>query len=477
MSEAGIKPDSGRTTWQGFGNAILVVGIALCGFVIGGVSIASAQTLSERDHVIFQNAHIIIGDGSVIESGFLELRNGEIAQLSTTPIETQATTIVIDASGKTIMPAMIDGHSHLGYQGRSSWGAENYTVENLVDNLEQYAYYGFSAVFSAGSDAPNMAAAVEVAGRNGEFVGAEFLYAAGMAPPGQGPNDLFLGHALEVEARAGETILYGLDNPEQARTQVQIAASKGIKFIKIWVDDRGGSQLKLAPEIYRSVIAAANELELKVFVHQQFAEDMPDLINAGTHGFLHGRIGGGLGEATARLARENEVFIVPNWGLGELRREAIGDDEFLNQLFSNEVMSELTRGNGNRSATVTRNEQTENELRRSFESLLEAGVDIVLGTDAGAVPNHPFGYTGHRELEIYVRLGMSPMQAILTATSNAARHLGLENRGTLQAGKSADILLLEQNPLENIRNTRTIERVILGGNEVERDRLRNQWKP
>ena len=218
----------------------LIKVILMCGFTAQPSSILLAQTFGSDDRVLFQNARIVIGDGGMIENGSLFIENGIITQVSNQTITPQEGAIVVDASGKTIIPALIDGHSHLGYQGRSSWGAQNYGRENLIDNLEQYAYYGFSAVFSAGSDAPNIANEVEVARMNGEFVGAQLLFAAGMAPIGQGPNDLFLGHALAVEERSGETILYGLENSEQAKEQVRIAAEKGIGFIKIWVDDRGG---------------------------------------------------------------------------------------------------------------------------------------------------------------------------------------------------------------------------------------------
>ena len=455
----------------------LIKVILVCGFAAQPSSILLAQTFGSDDRVLFQNARIVIGDGGMIENGSLFIENGIITQVSNQTITPQEGAIVVDASGKTIIPALIDGHSHLGYQGRSSWGAQNYGRENLIDNLEQYAYYGFSAVFSAGSDAPNIVNEVEVARMNGEFVGAQLLFAAGMAPTGQGPNDLFLGHALAVEERSGETILYGLENSEQAKEQVRIAAEKGIGFIKIWVDDRGGSQVKLAPDLYRAVIDEANARGLKVFVHQQFAIDMPDLIAAGAHGFLHGRIGGDLNADIAAQANAANAFIVPNWGLNELRREAIGEDEFLSQIFADSVMASLTAGNDNRLTIVNRNPMAEMELRTSFNGLLVAGVDIVLGTDAGAVPNHPFGYTGHREMEIYVRLGMSPMQALVASTSNASKHLGLDNRGSIKPGKSADLVLLSNNPLDDIRNTRSILRVILGGIEVDRDSLRGKWKP
>ena len=109
--------------------------------------------------------------------------------------------------------------------------------------------------------------------------------------------------------------------------------------------------------------------------------------------------------------------------------------------------------------------------------LLDADVDVILGTDAGAVPDHFFGYTGHRELEIFVRLGMTPMEAIMAATSRPARHLGLTEMGTLAAGKSADFVILGANPLDDIRNTRSIEGVYLRGFGLVRGLMRREWRP
>ena len=313
--------------------------------------------------------------------------------------------------------------------------------------------------------------------KSGEFLGPRVLFAAGMAPPNQGPNDQFLTHALSVESRFGETILYGLESPTQAREQVKLVFEKGFKFIKIWVDDRGGSQSKLSPELYTAVIDEARKLGIKVFVHQQFASDMPPLLAAGTHGFLHGRIGSDLDQDIATQIRAAGAFVVPNWGLGELRQEAIGEDDFLNQIYSEDEMIGLITNFSRRFARFRNPPEIEAELVNSFNSMIEAGVDIVLGTDAGAVPNHPFGYTGHRELEIYVRLGMSPMQALVAATSNAAKHLGLNDMGMLSPGYSADFIILDGNPLDEIRNTRTISSVYLSGKEIDRSALQKKWRP
>lgn len=422
----------------------------------------------EAERYLLDNVRVIVGDGSILESGALMIDGGRITAVGLrSEIESELGVEVIDLSGKTIMPALIDSHAHLGYEGHTSWGAENYSRENLIDHLQRYAYYGFSAVFSAGSDPDALAYQVQQAQLAGEFPSARFLFAAGMAPPGQGPNDQFLTHAVALEQQTGQRILYGVDSVEQAIDSVREIAAKNISVIKIWVDDRGGSQQKLAPQLYRAIADEAAENGIEIYAHQQYAEDMPDLLEAGVSGFLHGRIGAGLGREIAQQLTAANAFVVPNMGLGELRLEAIGVDEFLRASLPASVSARLGES-GQRLLEANREETREAERRTSFGHLLDANVDIVLGTDAGAVPDHFFGYTGHRELEIFVRLGMTPMQAIVAATSKPAQRLGLDDLGLLQPGYSADLVVLDENPLNDIRNTRSISLVFLNGKILDR---------
>jgi imidazolonepropionase-like amidohydrolase len=466
-----IEPSFGRSrerncTVRLFWPAIAVL-MQMLGLILVLGQPAYGQ-LVEAESYLLDNVRVIIGDGSVLESGALLVDGGRIRAVGLrSEIELDSSVEVIDLSGKTIMPALIDSHAHLGYEGHTSWGAENYSRENLIDHLQRYAYYGFSAVFSAGSDPDVLANQVQQAQLAGEFPSARFLFAAGMAPPGQGPNDQFLTHAVALEQQTGQRILYGVDSIEQVIDSVREIAAKNISVIKIWVDDRGGSQQKLTPQLYRAINDEAAENGIEIYVHQQYAEDMPDLLEAGVSGFLHGRIGAGLGREIAQQISAANAFVVPNMGLGELRREAIGTDEFLRASLPASVVARLGES-GQRLLNANREEAHEAELRASFGHLLDANVDIVLGTDAGAVPDHFFGYTGHRELEIFVRLGMTPMQAIVAATSKPAQRLGLDDLGLLQPGYSADLVVLDENPLNDIRNTRSISLVFLNGKMLDR---------
>jgi imidazolonepropionase-like amidohydrolase len=425
----------------------------------------------------FEGARLIVGDGEVIESGGMLVEGdrivaiGELASMSV-----PAGTPTVSLSGKSVVPAFVDAHAHLGYESTETWGADNYTRENMVENLERYAYYGFGAVFSAGSDPDDFALEIQRAQEAGDIGGARFVFAAGMAPPGQGPNNQFLVHTGTIAERTGMTVLRGVTSAADARTAVADVAAKGIPFIKIWVDDRGGSQQKLAPELYRAIISEARAHDLAVVVHQQATSDMPGLLDAGVAGFLHGRLGPTLDDALAARIHQADAFLVPNLGLGELRRERVADDPFLQETVRADVVARLGQAFDERQQQAGGGAGAGNEaaLRESMGDLLAAGVDVVLGTDAGAVPDHFFGYTGHRELEIFVRLGMTPAQAIVAATSRPAARLGLDDMGTLAPGKRASFVVLDANPLDDIRNTRSISAEWLDGEEVDRAALRQR---
>ena len=437
---------------------------------LAGISLLLGFVFSvqAQGNLILQNANLIIGDGSVLINHDLRVEDGLIVGLGQNLPFTEAAQVV-DLSGKWVMPALIDAHAHLGFQSRESWGADNYNLENLTDNLEQYAYYGFAAVFSAGSDPVEIAQLLQATVARRRNL-PEFLYAAGMAPPGQGPNNQFLEQTAKVQARTGFKVLHGVTDAESARQTVTDVALGGYDFIKIWVDDRGGSQIKLAPQIYRAVAQQARKLGLKVFVHQQVAPDMYDLINAGVDGFLHGRIDSSFTDDLVARAALSDVFVVPNLGLGELRQEAIGEDNFLAPFLS-QTLKESLSVSATRQARPERDPERESELIAGFARIKAGGLDLVLGTDAGAVPGHPFGYTGHRELEVFVRLGMSPMEALISATSHAARHLGLEGMGLLQNGKRASLLVLNSDPTSEIQSTRDIHSVYLNGERVDRNAI------
>jgi imidazolonepropionase-like amidohydrolase len=425
--------------------------------------------------LILENARVIIGDGQVVENGAIVIEGQRVTQVGRADqVRAPAGAARIDLTGKTVMPAMIDAHAHLGYEGHLTWRGENYTRENVIDHLNRYAYYGFSAVFTTGTDPDELLTQIQREQEAGRFGGARVIFAAGMAPPGQGPN----AQLLQTAAVLNRTIVRGARTPEEGREAVREIARLQILFIKVWVDDRGGTQERLARPVFEAIIDEASRNGIRVVAHQQNVQDMKELLEAGVAGFLHGRLGPSIDQELVALMRRNGAFVVPNVGLTERGQEMVHEDPFLHESLGEEALARLRSAHSVGMGFVARprnTEEQERNVRQGFQTLLNGGVDIVLGTDAGAVPDHFFGYTGHRELEIFIRLGMTPEQAIVAATSAPARHLGLDDLGTIAPGKSADLIVLDANPLDDIRNTRRIADVYLRGERLDREAMRSHF--
>jgi imidazolonepropionase-like amidohydrolase len=434
----------------------------------------------------------IFSGEKLYESGeWLLIKEGYIVEIVQTEAELPPEAEQRQLKGKTIIPALIDAHAHLGYQSVDSWGAQNYNDANLRDNLSQYAYYGFSTVFSAGSDPvaliDELRATIDVE----SLSLATPLAAYGVAPKGFGPNNTFLNEIRSVEAEQGTKILFGLDQPSDIQTLIKAVEPKRGAIIKIWVDDRAGTQPKLAQPLYTELVDQAIKNGIKVVAHQQDSDDTARLAKAGVAGFLHGRFEDEIGEELSLSLAESNTFVIPNLGLSLLRNMTIAEDPLLIETLPAATLSRLesrifpttdntmTASNSYDSIQGQLDQLISNldpSIRRSFGSAIARGVPIILGTDAGALPDHFFGYSGHKELEIFVALGMSPEQAIEAATYKAASQLGLNDRGLLEKGRRADFLLLNSSPLINIRATQDIHAVFLLGKELDRNAISRRLK-
>lgn len=434
----------------------------------------------------------IFSGEKLYESGeWLLIKEGYVVEIVQTEAELPPEAEQRQLKGKTIIPALIDAHAHLGYQSVDSWGAQNYDDANLRDNLSQYAYYGFSTVFSAGSDPvaliDELRATIDVE----SLSLATPLAAYGVAPKGFGPNNTFLNEIRSVEAEQGTKILFGLDQPSDIQTLIKAVEPKRGAIIKIWVDDRAGTQPKLAQPLYTELVDHAIKNGIKVVAHQQDSDDTARLAKAGVAGFLHGRFEDEIGEELSLSLAESNTFVIPNLGLSLLRNMTIAEDPLLIETLPAATLSRLesrifpttdntmTASNSYDSIQGQLDQLISNldpSIRRSFGSAIARGVPIILGTDAGALPDHFFGYSGHKELEIFVALGMSPEQAIEAATYKAASQLGLNDRGLLEKGRRADFLLLNSSPLINIRATQDIHAVFLLGKELDRNAISRRLK-
>jgi imidazolonepropionase-like amidohydrolase len=408
--------------------------------------------------VLFEGARVIVGDGQrPIDDGAFLVEGTRITRVGRTgDIAAPAGAAVIDLRGKTVMPALIDAHSHLGYTDvrTGDTSSTHYTRDNLTDHLRRYAYYGIAATLSMGLDRGTLPYELRDQPADGAAL---FLTAGrGIAMPNAGPNAEYWRDAA-----------YGVTTDAEARHAVRELAERRVDMVKIWVDDRNKTVTPLPPALYRPIIEEAHAHGLRVVAHVFYLADAKELLRAGVDGFAHGIRDLGVDDEIMTLFAERpEVFVIPN--LPDTPPTA-GELAWLAETLSSEpraALREIADGSPARPRLF-------DVQARSLRTLADAGVRIGFGTDAGI--GAPYGWSAHAELADMVIAGLTPAEALVAATRTSAEILGLDQLGTMAPGKSADFIVLDANPLEDIRNTRRISAVYLRGTPIDRARLSADW--
>jgi imidazolonepropionase-like amidohydrolase len=456
------------------------VSLCLCGLLISVSSLFLGVLLSAQasSAVLYENARLIIGDATTpIENGAFVVRAGHITAIGRKgAVAVPRGAAHVDLTGKTVMPAMINAHVHIGYEGYSSWGAANYTPLNVLDHLQREAFYGVGATQSVGSSPVDPSIQFQRDQQAGRFAPASrFLFMPGMAPPGGGPDEVLREGTRELHA------VSEVSSDAEARAAVQAMAAKRLTSVKIWVDDRRGTYPKMTPEVYNAVIDEAHKHGMTVNAHATTLPDQKAVVRAGADVLVHLVQNAPVDEELLALLREKKPYWATVIGLGD-HSEVCDHDPFVDQSLPDAVIAKI------RATTVARGLSAncappgpnaaarEATMLNNFPKMIASGARVVLGTDAGIHPGHTFGIADHHELARWVQLGLTPAQAIVAATSRPAELLGLHDMGTLAAGKSADFIVLDANPLDDIRNTRKIADVYLRGAKLDRDRLRTTFK-
>jgi len=389
---------------------------------------------------------------------------------------------VINADGKTLLPGLIDAHVHYGGSGGVQ-APEEHTPQEVTKRLYGFLINGVTTIRSC-MDGLSRAKQLREMERNGKALMPRLLISGPCftAPKGHGTEYAQTTELLQQMARTPT-------NKGDAREMVRELMEEDVDFIKIIIEGRPPFK-KLKAELACAIVDEAHKNGLKASVHTHGYEDAFCMVRCKADSLEHGAAGIKVpDDEIIRLMKKNGTYYVPtlavheNLSMDSRKIETFLDDHQLRRSVSTVIIQNIR--NTINQKTVSRSQGTpkkqeliRNRMRTLFRGLIKslnwirnAGIPIVTGSDMGNFLTFP-GTSLHRELELLVKAGLSPMDAIKAATRNAAKLLGAENKlGTVEKGKLADIIIINGNPLSNISEIRKIETVIKDGQILDLNEL------
>ena len=367
----------------------------------------------------------------------------------------------INGQGMFLVPGLIDLHVHLGTRAGASYQAADYTRERIEQNLNTYLYFGVTSVRSMGTDR-QAAFDVRKVERDGQLPTARLFTAGrGFTAPGGHPSQ-----------EVGDVVVQ-TDSPEEARRQVDSLAAQQVDAIKIWVDDLGGKAPKIKPAVVDAILDEARKYNVPVTAHIYSLADTEHLVQAGAAGFLHMiQDTEDIDPVFISRLRDLRIVFAPTLVRQELgwlyaeHPELLDSPDVARSVDASVIASARQAGH-----VEPREREDFERAKRNTRKLAAGGVLIGVGSDGGSALDFP-GLMTHREVELLVEAGLSPMDAIVAATRNGALALRKSDElGTVEPGRRADLALVSANPLEDVRNLRKIDRLMLDGEWVDRAAL------
>jgi len=397
--------------------------------------------------VALTGARLIDGTGGApIEQATVIVRNGLIEAVGASAAVTIPSGATrVDLSGKTIMPGIINAHGHL-----SADVSDRPARDRLAGQLRVYADYGVTTVVVLGTNPDDLPDAVKL--RDEQERGT--LDRTRVFPAGYS--------------------LRNLKTAEEARAKVDAYADARASLIKIHIT---GGPNDTPPAVYGALIEQAHKRGLRVAAHMYYLKDAKGLLDAGVDVLAHGVRDQDVDAALIAAMKKRNVGYIPTFTrdlavfVYETTPAFFKDPFFVRHeadyrremaLISDPALQEKTR-NSKEAQTIKVALQ---QGSRNMKTLSDAGIVIAMGTDSGANLGQWQGYFEHVELEYMIKAGLTPMQTLVAATGGAAKVMKLDKLGTVQKGNWADLLVLNANPLTDIKNTRQIHSIWIAGRQL-----------
>jgi imidazolonepropionase-like amidohydrolase/ABC-type multidrug transport system permease subunit len=448
------------------------------------------RDLMRSRSLLIRDVRIFTGDGRVIESGGVLVKNGKIEHIyeGATPDPKEVKAEAIEASGKTLLPGLIDVHVHLVASGGFSESPADYQLDKTMPRaLAAYLYSGVTAVKSVG-DPLDQILKVRAMVNSGERLGAELFTCGPMftAPGGHG-TEYFKNMPEQYRKSAEEQTVRIPKTPEEAKQQVDELKRRGVEGIKAILEAGAAGMLfnRLDVSLLRAVADEARAQRLPLTIHTGDSQDVADALSVGTNGIEHGSMRDKIPAAlfvqmkTQGVAYDPtltvaEAFVdLANGSLDPLERPLVLQAGPSALIESSKKF--LASENGAKMRERVKRFPVSMELaKQNLLAAWNAGVMLVTGSDAGN-PLVLHGATIQRELQLWVEAGIPPTVALQAATYNAARLIGVGDRiGLIKDGYDANLLLVDGNPLKDIKQVESIQSVFFKGERISRSELFDQ---
>ena len=413
--------------------------------------------------IAFTGARVIDGTGSApIEQATIVIINGRITAIGpSASVMPPAGATIVNVAGKTIIPGLINSHAHIDPDISVNPGPYR---DEMVRRLKTYAIYGVTSVMTLGFETYD----------EPEGFYLRDLQRLGIGPVATDAPRLYAS-GRPILFRPGPT---GSETPDDARIDVQRHVPLRADFIKLHLD---GVAVDLKPDVFAAAVDEAHKHNLSTAVHIIYLKDAKMAIERGVDVIAHSVRDLDIDAATIAEMKRRNVALIPTL----VRDRSVFIYENLPDFFKDpfflrgmpaykhevDVLSDpATQQRMRTNAVIQAAKPQLAQGIKNLKPLLDAGIPIAMGSDSGSIPDRNLGrwvgYNEHVELEMMVGAGMTPMQALVSATSTAARVMKIDGAGSLATGKWADLVVLNANPLMDIKNTRQIDSVYIGGRKV-----------
>ncbi|GBR09669.1 amidohydrolase family protein [Asaia siamensis] len=444
-------------------------GLLTC--LAAGTCLFSPSVMAEP--VALLHARLVDGTGAAAKPDMtIIIDHGQIVSIGQAPEHGVRT---LDLHGKTVMPALISDHSHVGLVDGMTTASRNYTRATILAALEQYRRYGVLTVTALGLNKSPLFDQLRREQHQGVNPGADlFGVDQGIGAPGGMPPEAMVD-------KMGHDQIFRPHTPQEARQAVDRMADEGTDFVKIWLDDLHLTNPAKPPlpllgaPVWQAAMAEAHKRHLRVAVHIHDLDLAHQALAHGADILAHGVRDKPVDTALITQLRTSGAWYIPTLSLDESTYYFAEHPEVLSQSVVYDAMSPALRNTvadeNWRKSTLAKPASAAahgalamNE--RNLLALYRRGVHIGFGTDSGATPLRLPGFAEHRELVLLVQAGLTPLQAINLATQQAAALLGLQDRGVLAVGKRADLLVIDGAPDRTISDIDLISQVWQRGTPV-----------